>query len=779
MNRTRKPLPARSRRRPTRRPPLTSRTGKTPRPGKSTRSPIVSPRKLRWRWFLLLMLMAPALFYLSLLDIRIREQFEGKRWAIPARVYARPMELFTGMSLSDELLSRELQAIGYKSNNNIDEPGSYGQRNQDHYIHTRRFQFWDNNEPARRLRVRFQNDKIAAINDVDSGENYALMRLEPRLIGKIYPSHREDRILVQLAEDVPQHLIDALIATEDRQFFEHNGISFRGIARAFFANITSGRPVQGGSTITQQLIKNFYLSSERTFNRKINEAIMALLLEFRYSKQEILEAYLNEVYLGQDGDRAIHGFGLAAWFYFDKPLEELNLSQAALLVALVKAASIYNPRRFPENAINRRNLVLAMMRDQGKITAEQAKEAQNEPLNIVTEIRDSVSPYPAFLSVVRYHLHEDYREEDLRSEGLQIFTTLDPIMQLKTEESMVRGIRKLERENHKVKQLQGAMVITETQSGEIVALANGRDPRFAGFNRPLNAKRQIGSLIKVATYLAALEDGKYSLNTILDDSPYEWVDRKSGEVWKPRNYDRRAHGQVSLHKALANSYNLAAVRLGMSVGLKKVKLTMQRMGLEREFNMYPSTLLGSINMSPLEVAQMYQTLASGGFKVPLRSIREVLDHHGKPLQRYPISVEQRFNPESIFLLNYALQQAVERGTGKAVYNTLRTKRTVAGKTGTSNDLRDSWFAAYDSQYLTVTWLGRDDNNSIHLSGGDGAAVVWGEFFNTLHNLSQEQIAPQHIQWRWVDYNSGRYTNRGSRNAILMPFVSGKARLAEN
>jgi penicillin-binding protein 1B len=742
--------------------------------------PKAAPRsKFRWRWLLLILLITPVFSYVSWLDIKIREQFEGKRWALPARVYARPMELFSAMSLTPDTFHTELSAIGYKKTSQLESPGTFKRRGSDYYVYTRKFQFWDAIEPSRRLKIGFSNNKISYIQNIDSGKNHALMRLEPRMIGKIYPTHNEDRILVQL-KNVPQNLIDTLIATEDRQFFEHNGISFRGIVRAMLANMKAGHFAQGGSTITQQLIKNFYLSSERTLGRKVNEAVMALLLEWHYSKEEILEAYLNEVYLGQDGDRAIHGFGMAAWFYFDRPLEELKLSEVALLVGIVKAASQYNPRRYEERAIERRNLVLALAHDQGKITLEQATSAKNEPLNVTKEIRDRVSPYPGFLTLVRHQLHQDYREEDLRSEGLQIFTTLDPVMQRQTEKAMEQGIRKLERENRKIKNLQGAMVVTNSENGEVMAMANGRDSRFAGFNRPLNAIRQIGSLAKVAIYLAALEkDNRYSLNTLLDDSPYEWTDYRTGEVWKPKNYDHRSHGKVSLHKALANSYNLATVRLGMDIGLRKIKQTMHHMGVDKDFKIYPSTLLGSISMSPLEVAQMYQTLASGGFSVPLRSIRDVLDHRGKPLQRYAISVEQRFEPEHVFLLNYALQQAVQRGTGRQVFNTLNTRRIISGKTGTSNDLRDSWFAGFDSQYLTVTWLGRDDNNPIHLSGGSGAMVVWGELIKMLDMESPEPITPSRIGWHWVDYNSGRASSKGRRGAILMPFIkrSGRNRLA--
>ncbi|WP_353571821.1 penicillin-binding protein 1B [Candidatus Albibeggiatoa sp. nov. BB20] len=770
MNRIRRRPPNSRPRRPTR------TTRRPPRPSSMLQRPKAAPRsKFRWRWLLLILLVAPAFSYISWLDIKIREQFEGKRWALPARVYARPLELFADMPITQKMLKSELKAIGYKPTSQLNAPGTFKQRGSDYYVYTRKFQFWDAVEPSRRLKIRFRNNKVSQIQNLDSGKAYALTRLEPRMIGKIYPTHNEDRILVQL-KDVPQNLINTLIATEDRQFFEHNGISFRGILRAMLTNVKTGHLGQGGSTITQQLIKNFYLSSERTLTRKVNEAVMALLVEWHYSKEEILEAYLNEIYLGQDGDRAIHGFGMAAWFYFDRPLDELKLSEVSLLVGFAKGASQYNPRRYQERALNRRNLVLTMTHDQGKITLEQANLAKAKPLNVTKEIRDRVSPYPGFLTLVRHQLHQDYREEDLRSEGLQIFTTLDPIMQHQSERAMERGIRQLERENKKTRKLQGAMVVTNSGNGEVMAMANGRDSKFAGFNRPLNAMRQIGSLAKVAIYLAALENNnRYSLNTLIDDSPYEWTDYRTGEVWKPRNYDHRSHGKVSLHKALANSYNLATVRLGMDIGLRKIKKTMQHLGVSKEFKIYPSTLLGSISMSPLEVAQMYQTLASGGFSVPLRSIRDVLNHRGEPLQRYAISVEPRFEPEHVFLLNYALQQAVKRGTGRKVFSTLKTNRVIAGKTGTSNDLRDSWFAGFDSQYSVVTWLGRDDNRPIYLSGGSGAMVVWSELIKMLDRQSANPITPSQIHWQWVDYNSGRSSNKGRRGAVLMPFIKHSSR----
>ena len=740
----------------------TMKSSKRSRPRRQSKS--ASPRmfKFKWRWLLFIILMIPVGLYVIRSDIKVREHFEGKRWALPARVYASPLEIYPGMYLTINDLIENLEVLGYRnSTSEIWEAGQYSRKANEIFIMTRSFKFWDALDPSRLIQVRFAKDTVDSIFELQPYRQIALLRLEPQLIGKIYPTHHEDRILVKF-EEVPPLLIKALVAMEDRTFFEHYGISLRGVVRASFENFKAGDVVQGGSTITQQLVKNFFLTSEKTVERKVNEALMALLLEWHYSKKQILEAYLNEVFLGQDGDRAIHGMGMGANFYFNRPLEELNLSELALLVSLIRGASYYNPRVYPDRALQRRNMVLDLMVEQKMISSQEAEEAKKFPLGVTEKPLNTVFPYPAFVELVRRQLRQDYREDDLRSEGLQIFTTLNLFFQKRAERVFLEGIRKLERTNRSARSLQGAMVVTGSETGEVFALVNGKNPHYAGFNRPLDAVRPIGSLIKSAIYLTALEDSRnYSLSTILDDSPYQWRDRSSGEIWKPQNYDFRSHGHIPLLFALANSYNLATVRLGMQLGLGKIRDTLQRLGVERKFEIYPSILLGSISLTPLEVAQMYQTIASGGFKVPVRAIREVLTHEGKPLQRYSISVEQSFDAVPVFLLHYALQQAVRIGTGRYVAQKFPEDRVLAGKTGTSNDLRDSWFAGFDSDLLTVTWVGRDDNKPMGLSGGSGAMVVWGDFIQAVHPKSLPPTTPDRIQWRAIEY--GGYKMR-------IPFV---------
>ncbi len=723
----------------------------------------------RLRWLILIAVITPMYLYLSTLDKQIQKQFEGKRWAIPARVYARPMELYAGMRLTPEQLTNELNAIGYQNKIEIAEAGQYQTQRNILTIKTREFRYGEEQFAPQLIKIRFEGEQVASVSDADS-RKMALVRLEPKLIGKIYPTHNEDRILIKL-ENISPLLVKALVAVEDRQFMEHNGISVRGMLRASVVNMRAGEFVQGGSTITQQLIKNLYLTSERTLERKISEVLMAVLLEVHYSKEEILEAYLNEVYLGQDGSRAIHGLGTASWFYFNKPVSQLKLHETALLVGLIRAASYYNPRKHPERAKERRDLVLDLMVNQKMINEADAELAKQEPLGVSDDVRDSESPYPAFLELVRRQLQQDYHEEDLRSEGLQVFTTLDPLIQTSAERALLQGIQDLEKTG-RARKLEGAMVVTRSEDGEVLAMVNGRNPRYEGFNRPLDAQRQIGSLVKPSIYLTALENTRaYSLSTQLSDTPYEWLDKASGRIWRPKNYDLRAHGEVALHYALANSFNLATVRLGMELGVQKVLDTIKRLGINRKLPSNPAILLGSLELTPFEVVQMYQTIASGGFRVPPRTIRNVVNQEGKVLNRYSLSIEQRFDSAPVFLLNYAMQLAVREGTGRRVSSQFPKELIFAGKTGTSNDLRDSWFAGFDSELLTVTWLGRDDNEPINLSGGTGAMYVWGEFMKSIQPQALPPVTPVRVQWRWVDFRTGQNSREGAKGAILAPFIT--------
>lgn len=719
-------------------------------------------RRFRWVLVLSLLFSLPvAVVYGLWLDYRVTSEFEGKRWALPARVYARPLELYQGMRLRPENLEIELQALNYRQESGGQQPGTYQRRGDLFTLTSRAFQYPDGLEPARTVQVQFSGKRISALRSASSVD---LVRLDPALIGGIYPAHQEDRILVKL-EEVPPLLIDALLALEDREFFQHKGISFSGVSRALYANLRAGRVVQGGSTITQQLVKNFFLSNERTLVRKVNEGLMALLLEARYSKEEILEAYLNEVYLGQDGRRGIHGFGLAAEHYFARPLNDLSPHQLALLAAIVRGPSYYDPHRHPQRARARRDHVLNLLAGQGRLDSTTAHAARSSALEVMPRGRSGDSRYPAYMDLVKLHLQRDYRPQDLSSEGLRVFTTLAPAVQRQAEDALARRLQQSQDSK-----LEGAVVMLDVDDGSVLALIGGRNPRFAGFNRALAARRQIGSLIKPAVYLAALErPGQYGLGTQLADEPISLRSAK-GETWTPRNYDGEMRGQVPLWEALAKSYNLPVVRLGLDVGMRAVLNTIERLGLEAPRPAYPSLFLGAADYTPLQVAQMYHSLASGGFRSELRAVRAVMTSEGQVLSRYPLVVDRAFEPAPVYLVNYALQGTMWSGTGRSAANWLGPQPAVAGKTGTTDDTRDSWFAGFSGDMVGVVWLGRDDNGRTGLTGASGALSVWSDIYAKTDWRPLELTPPDGVEPLWIERDSGLLAAEHCVDVVALPYV---------
>ena len=719
--------------------------------------------------FLLLTLIAA--ITLVFLDFRVRSEFEGKRWALPAKVYARPLELYRGAPISIADLKIELRALGYQFVDSANSPGQAAFSGAQATLVTRGFQFPDETEPARKLHLQFSATTLNQLTTTDQ-QALTLVRLEPALIGGIYPLNNEDRDLIQL-EQAPQAFIDALIAIEDRDFYQHFGISPRGIVRATMANIRAGAFVQGGSTLTQQLIKNFYLTADRTLLRKMLEMPMAVLLELHYSKEEILEAYLNEVYLGQSGNRAIHGFGLGAAYYFAQPLHELELHQLALLAGLVKGPSYYDPRRHPERAKQRRNLVLTILYQQGSISEEDYLSASTAELDVVPAGQSMKEAYPAYLDLVKRQLRKEYKDDDLSSEGLQVFTSLDPISQHKAEAALVNTIDDLGKHyDNSLSKLQGSMVVTDPQTGEVLALIGDRHTRYQGFNRALDASRPIGSLVKPAIYLTALEQG-YTLISPLDDSPFS-LTLPNQQRWEPKNFDGNAYGNVPLYEALTHSYNLSTAKLGMELGLEKVIDTLQRLGVERPLQAYPSLLLGAQSLSALEVATMYQTIAANGFQIPPRTIRTVTDSAGKELSSYPFQLQQTIDEQPMYLLQYNLQQVTRNGTARRIYQQLPMAINSAGKTGTSDRQRDSWFAGFTGNRLAVVWLGLDDNSPMPITGSSGALRVWTNFIAEEPLQSFEPTMPQGVEMQWIEPESGKLADDLCDDIKQIPFIIGTA-----
>ncbi len=704
--------------------------------------------------------------YMIELDSRIVSKFEGKRWNIPAKVYSRPLELYEGATVNTQTLDKWLGLLNYRKLNKYNKTGSYRKSNQTYYIHTRGFSFNQQDVEAEQvIKLNIRHNKIEKLQSTVKNDT-GVVRLEPITIGGIYPDNNEDRVLLKLSQ-VPQPLIDALIATEDRGFYQHYGVSLRGIARAVINNFTGGAR-QGGSTLTQQLIKNFYLTSERSIKRKANEALMALLLEAHYDKDTILQTYLNEINLGQNGRRSINGFGLAAEFYFNRPLKELTLDQQALLVGLAKGPSYYNPRRNPKNATKRRNTVLHNMLVMGKISQKEYDKAIKQPLGVVKKPVAGQSRYPAFLDAVKRELNEFYYADDLKNEGLKIISTLDPLVQTSAQNAVDKKIKQLRRVSKHTKNLQSALVSANPSTGELLAVVGGSG-NFTGFNRAIDARRQVGSLLKPIIYLNVLENGKYNLLSPVDDSPIE-VKLRGGGTWSPKNYGGSSHGQVALLSALTHSYNQATVRLGAEVGLDDFINTIHKMGVKEEIQQYPSSFLGSSELSPLDMLNIYQVFSSGGFHNPLHSIRSVADSQGKELQRIDLSTEQSINPKTNYLINFALQQVIKEGTGKRALS-LGKHLNLAGKTGTTNDYKDAWFAGYSGNYVSVVWVGRDDNKPIGLSGSRGALPIWIDYMRRLNLKPVSFKKPNGVEWLWLENNDGRLSNEECLEGKYVPVLS--------
>ncbi|OOR88057.1 penicillin-binding protein 1B [Moraxella caviae] len=718
-------------------------------------------------WIVVITLLVLAALYVYFLNNTIINKFENRKWDIPATVYSRPLTMSVGAPIDANDLTAWLNLLNYdkisanKAQKSIKQ-GSYYQSGDTFTIYTRGFNYGDGDNEARQIiKVHFTDNHIARLQSSEPNTS-GIVRLEPVKIGGIYPENNEDRLLLT-AGNVPRPLVDALIATEDRAFYEHFGVSIRGTARALLANAT-GKSTQGGSTITQQLIKNFYLSQERTLKRKANEAVMAILLEQRYSKNDILLAYLNEINLGQNGNRSVNGFGIAAQFYFNKPLSELRLDQHALLVGIAKGPSYYNPRKHAERAKNRRDTVLHNMLVTGKISQSDYEKAISMPLDVVKTPTIAKPRFPDFMDVLHRELKSYYRTEDLQNAGLRIISTLDPLAQTAADKAVEVELGKLNR-GRKTK-LESALVSADPHTGELVAIV-GSGGDFTGFNRAVDAKRQVGSLLKPVIYLTALQSGRYQLTTPVDDSPTTY--QVGANTWTPKNYNGISHGDVPLINALANSYNQAAVNVGMEFGLDTFAHQLRTFGIKDDITPYPSVLLGAVDLSPMDVLGMYQLFATGGKHTPIHSIKRVIDEKGKVVQRSEPRTQTRLSPEAAYLTNYALQSVIAYGTARSA--NFDPDLHLAGKTGTTNDNKDAWFAGFSGNYVSVVWLGRDDNAPIGLTGGSGALPIWTNYMRRLTLSAVQLPTPEGVTWTWLNASTGQASADGCPNARWLPVIT--------
>ncbi|HDS6884842.1 TPA: bifunctional glycosyl transferase/transpeptidase [Morganella morganii subsp. morganii] len=707
------------------------------------------PPKRRWRWFWFLVklgiVMAILLgIYGVYLAGKISDRLDGKVWDLPAAVYGRTVNLEPGMDYSLNEMVKLLEGMQYRKVTKITRAGEFSVTGNTIQMLRRPFDFPDSKEGQINARLTFGSSGLEKIENVDNGREFGFFRLDPKLITMLQSANGEQRLFLARS-GFPDELVKALLVTEDRNFYEHDGISITSIGRALLANLTAGRAVQGGSTLTQQLVKNLFLSNERTLVRKANEAYMALIMDYRYDKDRILELYLNEVYLGQSGDEQIRGFPLASLYYFGRPVDELSLDQVALLVGMVKGASVYNPWRNPKNALERRNVVLKLLQTQGGVIDQEMYDVLSaRPLG-VKEKSGVITPQPAFMQLVRQELREKLGDKVDDLSGVKIFTTLDPVSQDAAENAVEEGVKAIRAERKKP-ELEGAMVVVDRISGEVRAMVGGSQPQFAGFNRAMAAERSIGSLAKPMTYLTALGiPDTYRLNTWLDDQPLTINVPGGGGTWSPRNDSKTFSGRVMLVDALARSINVPTVNLGMAVGLDAVADTFVRLGAPaKNIQKVPAMLLGAVNLTPLQVSQLFQTIGSGGNRATLSALRSVIAEDGTVIYQSFPQAQRAVAPQAAYMTLYGMQQVVERGTAARRLGSKFGKYHLAGKTGTTNLMRDSWFVGIDGKEVTVSWIGLDDNSPSGLYGGSGALVLYGRYLDNQPPLALNLTPPEDI-----------------------------------
>jgi penicillin-binding protein 1B len=725
-----------------------------------------------------------ALHYVRQWDTIVSERFRTHHWDFPSKIYSDSQLIYPGMDLKavaffDRLHDLDYQPVagpvGRKGDYRVDE----GNGTIDVYLH-------DLPGPGvetdtRRVRLHVAGSTVIRIADLDDDTKdlYAI-ELEPELLSGLYQGAWEERHLVTL-DEVPPLLLRAIIAVEDQHFYEHHGIDLRGIARASWVNLRSGHTVQGGSTLTQQLMKNFFLTDERNIKRKLREALMALIVERRFTKEEILENYINEIYLGQKGAQGIYGVWEASRFYFATEPEQLSVGEMAMLAGLIKAPNRYSPFRDAERARRRRNYALGLMLKQGDITAEQYTAAVAEPLRSApTPSQAKDAPY--FVDFVRQELAQAYPSEVLTTEGLRIYTALDMHLQHLAEQAVQNGLAGLEKRyprlhaDQPTDQLQACLIAIQPQTGAIKAMMGGRDYRSTQFNRCTQALRQPGSVFKPFTYLTAFEQTRHGDPPILpttriEDEPFDWA--FDNQVWSPANYKKHYMGMVSVREALELSLNAATARLAQEIGLPAILDTARRMGISSPLPPYPSVVLGAAEVTPFEVAQAFSALANSGLRAEPLSIKKVIDRGGLPIERKPVQVQQVVSPDTAYLVTHLMEGVLDHGTGRAARK-LGFSRPAAGKTGTTNDYRDAWFVGFTPDLLAVVWVGFDQKRALNLAGAEAALPIWTDFMKqaTAGMPATEFVPPPGVSLVKIDPLSGQLATPACPETIEEAFYKG-------
>ncbi len=703
----------------------------------------------------------------------VKNRFSSRRWSVPARVFSSTVPLYRGQALSLGQLRHMLEERRYKEA--MKEPvlaGEFKWSDNTLVVHLRDFQFPGIFLPSQTVAFSFQQNMITGIRGTNEEIDY--LELEPMEIARLYGPERESRMLINIRQ-APRQLIDAVVSIEDHRYYEHGGIDFFGVIRAMFVDFRAGRVVQGGSTITQQLVKNYFLEPERSLRRKFFEISMSLVLEAQYHKDEILEMYLNEIYMGRRGNVAIHGMGEASAYYFGRNVEDLTLSEAATLAGIIRAPNSYSPLVDHQAALDRRNLVLKRMLSLRKISPAEYYAARLEVLRPASSATPAgIAPY--FMDYVRKQAQDLYAPDALASEGLNIYTTLQPEMAFAAETAVREGLAEIEKgtgadaasSDKPSQRLQAALIVLQPKTGEIYALVGGRDYGESSFNRVLKGSREPGSAIQPFVYLTALD--RFRLCDLVPDLPVSY--ELDGTAWTPRNFDGGYHGRVLFRDAFEQSLNAATVNLAVETGVDRIITTLRKFGIQSPLEPVPSLAMGRFGLTPIELARAYAALANDGQMPFLISLREIVAEDGDIRERRTIDFSSVTSPARAFLITNLLEGAVERGTGK-VLKRLGIDFACAAKTGTTSEFRDSWFVGYTSDLLALVWVGYDDNSPTGLIGAQGAASIWARFMNLARPWiqSEEFEAPPGVVEEIICPDSGQIATAGCKDQRLEYFLS--------
>jgi penicillin-binding protein 1B len=701
-------------------------------------------------------------------------QFAQRSLAQPSRLYGRAPRVEAGALLPPARLVEEIEAAGYReaARGEALVPGRFRKSEKLVAVYLRPFPTRDGVARGGRVEVEFAGRRVQKVTV--GGEEVSAATLEPPLLHSYYgPELRERRPVA--VDELPEEVVQAVLAAEDDRFFRHGGLSLPGILRAAWVNLRGGEVRQGGSTLTQQLVKNLYLTHERTLARKAQEAVLALLLELRYDKRDILQAYLNEVYWGRSGTVSLIGIGAAARAYFGKEAAQLDLGEAAALAGMIRSPGEASPVAQPERARARRDWVLDRLAALGWVEGarlEAARAGELRPAPIVPPYRQA----PYFADAMVQEARARFGAADLEDAGYTLLSTLSLHDQERAEEAVAWGLQALEKGWQKGKpgRLQSALVSVDPRSGEILAYVGGRDYGESQFDRAGQARRQAGSAFKPVVYAAAFEARTASPATLLEDAPLTVTLARS--VWTPRNDDDEFHGWVSARLALEESYNVATARLGLQTGLERVVELARALGIQSPLRPVPALALGAFEVTPLELATVYATLANGGARPALHGLAAVLDPAGAPLAGGAVpEPEAVLSPEATYLLNSILQGVLDRGTGASV-RAQGVGDALAGKTGTTNGSRDSWFAGYAPSRTTLVWVGYDDNSSTRLSGARAALPIWGRFTAAVRPPGGYPMFPQPrgISTAAVDPETGELATERCPRVLTEVFLEGHA-----